>query len=372
MNFLVSFSIGLVTSQVILSLFLLARSQGSSSQQRLYGALLCGIECYFLVPLTPGTPVAWAVVAVEAAIPALFWLFSSSLFNDHFRLRKWHFLLVLLPMLLPSLGSELRAVGTDTYAPLLRGGGKLLQFSFLGMALWAVVRHWRSDLISSRRQLRVWFCVINGLYMFIFLFWRDILEYPLIWPGIGEYLVSAVVWLGTNALLLQFAPGLLLELPQRRTGHSSNRPDQEAVSRVREDRTGTQSGVSLQSRTPDHLHLPPGLLEAIRCELEENHIYRDTNLSIGQLAYKLELPEHVLRTIINRELGYRNFKDFLNGFRIRDACLRLADPEQDQVSILSVALDAGFRSLSTFNRVFKDTQGITPTAYRRDHARGGC
>lgn len=112
-------------------------------------------------------------------------------------------------------------------------------------------------------------------------------------------------------------------------------------------------------------HAPPGLLAAIHVELEEKYCYRDMDLSIGQLAYRLELPEHVLRTIINGELGYRNFKDFLNGFRIRETTQRLADPAEVATPILTIALDTGFRSLSNFNRVFKETHGMTPSTYRR-------
>ena len=367
MSAFVPFSIGLVTSLVLLSLFLLARSHGSSTQQRLYGALLCSIECYFLVPVTHDMPLARAVVSVEATIPALFWLFSASLFNDSFRLRYWHLFLVLTAGGLPWLGQGLREAGFQGFGPALRGSNKVLLLAFVVMALWPVIRHWRGDLISSRRQLRVWFCLINGTYMFTFLFWRDILQYPLIWPGAGEYVLSALVWVVTMGLLVQFVPGLLAGQSSLVGGGGENRFARLAVSSAQAGSAGG-AGASNEARVVHHdVELPPGLMAAIDLELEEKHGYRDVNLSIGQLAYHLELPEHVLRKIINRELGFRNFKDFLNGFRIRDACRRLVDPEDAEVSILTIALDAGFRSLSTFNRVFKDVHSMTPSAYRREH-----
>jgi AraC-like DNA-binding protein len=64
-------------------------------------------------------------------------------------------------------------------------------------------------------------------------------------------------------------------------------------------------------------------------------------------------------------MGYRNFSDFLNSYRIREATGRLADPEQKQLPVLTIAMDAGFRSLSSFNKAFKDTHGVTPTAWRK-------
>lgn len=216
MNFIVPFSIGLVTSQVILSLILLSRSRGSSPQQRLYGALLIAIECYFLVPLVEGTSLEYPVKSVEAAVPVLFWLFSASLFDDDFKFRPWQLALVLVSVALPRHVQLLSGEGTLMLAPLFSGLGLLLKFSFLGLALWVVVRHWRGDLISSRRRFRVWFCVITGLYLFTFIFWRDMLDYPLPWPGTLEYLSSALVWVWANGILQQFTPGLLLAAPPSR------------------------------------------------------------------------------------------------------------------------------------------------------------
>lgn len=43
----------------------------------------------------------------------------------------------------------------------------------------------------------------------------------------------------------------------------------------------------------------------------------------------------------------------------------LADPDQAEVAVLTVALDAGFSSLGPFNRAFKAETGLTPTDYRR-------
>ena len=43
----------------------------------------------------------------------------------------------------------------------------------------------------------------------------------------------------------------------------------------------------------------------------------------------------------------------------------LADPTQEAVPILTVALDAGFQSLGPFNRAFKAQTGMTPSEFRR-------
>lgn len=55
------------------------------------------------------------------------------------------------------------------------------------------------------------------------------------------------------------------------------------------------------------------------------------------------------------------FCDYLNYRRIRAAEELLSSPE---LSITELALQAGFPSISTFNRIFKQKHGITPSEYR--------
>ena len=87
---------------------------------------------------------------------------------------------------------------------------------------------------------------------------------------------------------------------------------------------------------------------------------------IRQLAEELNTPEHQLRALINQRLGYKNFSTFLNGYRIEETCERLTDPKEARIPILTIALDAGFASLTPFNRAFRQATGMTPSEYRRD------
>ena len=99
----------------------------------------------------------------------------------------------------------------------------------------------------------------------------------------------------------------------------------------------------------------------------ENRGYARTGLTIRQLAEELRTPEHQLRALINTRLGYKNFSTFLNGYRIEESCRRLQDPSDVRVPILTIALDAGFASLAPFNRAFRQSMGMTPSEYRREH-----
>ena len=87
-------------------------------------------------------------------------------------------------------------------------------------------------------------------------------------------------------------------------------------------------------------------------------------MTIAKLAAQLGEPEYRLRRLINGQLGHRNFAAFLNGYRLDEVRAALSDPDQRQVPILTIALDAGFGSLGPFNRAFREVAGMTPTEYR--------
>src|SRR5262249_14410904 len=80
------------------------------------------------------------------------------------------------------------------------------------------------------------------------------------------------------------------------------------------------------------------LLAALRHLMEHDRVYREEGLSIGGLAARLGIAEYRLRQLINRGLGYRNFNAFLNRYRLDEVMMALADPGQDSVPILTVAL----------------------------------
>lgn len=96
----------------------------------------------------------------------------------------------------------------------------------------------------------------------------------------------------------------------------------------------------------------------------DNGGYRQSALTITTLAEQLSCPEHRLRRLINILLGFRNFTAFLNSRRVQDARERLADPNCNSTSVLTLALDLGYGSIGPFNRAFKAETGLTPTEYR--------
>lgn len=99
----------------------------------------------------------------------------------------------------------------------------------------------------------------------------------------------------------------------------------------------------------------------LRQLMEVERIYHDDTLTRDGLARRLGVPSHQLSSIINRKYSM-NFKMFLNQFRLQEARgLLTGTPDR---TILSIALEVGFGSKSSFNRVFAKYEGMTPEQYR--------
>lgn len=92
--------------------------------------------------------------------------------------------------------------------------------------------------------------------------------------------------------------------------------------------------------------------------------YRDGALTLRQVADELAVSPHTLSQVLNQTLGV-SFYDFVNGYRVEAVKQALADHRNDHLTILALALDAGFESKAAFNNAFKKHTGLTPSAYRK-------
>lgn len=96
--------------------------------------------------------------------------------------------------------------------------------------------------------------------------------------------------------------------------------------------------------------------------LNYDKIYHEASYSRADLARELEVPETTLSRIINVYFA-KSFPQLLNERRVADARQLL---EQTDAAMKVIAEEVGFNSLATFNRVFKDMEGIAPSAYRKE------
>ncbi len=93
--------------------------------------------------------------------------------------------------------------------------------------------------------------------------------------------------------------------------------------------------------------------------------YLNEQITLFKLASLLGMSTHHLSQLINDQCQ-QNFFDFINSYRIQQVKNQLKDSEDIDQSILTIAYDAGFASKSSFNRLFKNATGKTPSQYRKD------
>jgi AraC-like DNA-binding protein len=88
-------------------------------------------------------------------------------------------------------------------------------------------------------------------------------------------------------------------------------------------------------------------------------LYKNPELSLTTLAKKLNTNPSFLSKVINSGFGI-NFNDFVNRYRVQEVKTSLSDPDNANITIMSLAYDAGFNSKATFNRAFKKFTGKNP------------
>jgi AraC-like DNA-binding protein len=98
--------------------------------------------------------------------------------------------------------------------------------------------------------------------------------------------------------------------------------------------------------------------------MESERPWRDSELTLADLATKLNSTPHKLSEVLNGQIG-QTFYDFVNGYRVREVQRRIKSGEARALKMLALAMDAGFASKSTFNQAFKKHTNQTPSDFRQ-------
>ncbi|MGQ0643354.1 MAG: helix-turn-helix domain-containing protein [Gemmatimonadaceae bacterium] len=92
--------------------------------------------------------------------------------------------------------------------------------------------------------------------------------------------------------------------------------------------------------------------------------WRDSELTLADLAARMNSTPHKLSEVLNAEIG-QTFYDFVNGYRVREVQRRIEAGDARAREMLALALDAGFAAKSTFNQAFKKHTSQTPSDFRQ-------
>jgi AraC-like DNA-binding protein len=106
------------------------------------------------------------------------------------------------------------------------------------------------------------------------------------------------------------------------------------------------------------------LKESLVRVMEEKQPWKESELTLADLATRLNSTTHKLSEVLNSQMG-QTFYDFVNGYRVREVQRRITAGEARSLKMLALAMDAGFASKSTFNEAFKKHTRQTPSDFRR-------
>ncbi|UWU24890.1 AraC family transcriptional regulator (plasmid) [Rhizobium sp. CB3060] len=117
---------------------------------------------------------------------------------------------------------------------------------------------------------------------------------------------------------------------------------------------------SLEAAPPYDLAEDKDTIAKIHELMQEKKLYRDANLNLERLARKAGIPSRRISAAINRSMA-KNVSQYVNDYRIAEACRLLAETER---SVTEIMLEAGFLTKSNFNREFRRVTDMTPVGWR--------
>ena len=267
------------------------------------------------------------------------WLFSLSQFQDEFKIRAWHITVCILYLIFNRIYQELYWQEEGFLAQTFALMSGLFRFGLIGHMLFVAWDGRRDDLVEARRTFRVHYIVLVAAMSVGITVSETFFQSNAHDPALMLSLSAFMLFLAGTLLLraLNMRAGILFDGSERRLADKAN----------------------VQDPTERHD------IETIEKLIDQGALYQQAGLTIAGLADAANLPEHRLRRLINKHLGYRNFADFLNHYRINAAKERLTNVENRNMPVLTIAMDLGYGSLGPFNRAFKERTGLTPTEFRK-------
>ncbi|QJB69904.1 helix-turn-helix domain-containing protein [Parasphingorhabdus halotolerans] len=286
-------------------------------------------------------PALLTLIAGFANVPHLYfvWIFALSVFQSGFSLQAWHLAIggIYTFPIFWFRAFQFDLTGAPPYALSI---GVSIGSALLVMHVASVIiRESGADLVEARKRTRAFF--VTALILTTIL--TAIVDLYLIaaWPEYAQLIKAACIWPAV------FAAAIWLVRSSK---------DDFVLVRAVIDFSNAEDQTSSKDRA---------LLTALQCKILKERIYLNPDLTVSTLAKDLGVNSHRLRALINTSLGYENFNQFINSFRVEAIGRRLTDEKHDHLPILTIALEGGFRSLAPFNKAFKAQFGTTPSDFRK-------
>ena len=100
--------------------------------------------------------------------------------------------------------------------------------------------------------------------------------------------------------------------------------------------------------------------EKLNVAMDDDKLFKDQELSVNNLAKQLDIKPYLISRCLS-EIYNKRFNDYINEYRVKEVQVLLQDSNNSKYTLLSLAMDAGFNSKSSFNRAIKKQLGISPS-----------
>jgi len=271
-------------------------------------------------------------------LPLAFWILSKAFFDDDFEWNWKYWLLATLVPVLHYLLYRLNESGISAYPEELRFLPYLLSVAFIVLSIIEALKNMEGDLVIARLKKRNVFVIFSSLLALAsmyFFFTKDPLQLPLSF----ELLQNAL-----SCLFILWIFGAQLSYRELFARSAST-----------QKKSSEEKDLSIQKR----------IIQKLLNIFEEEKLYTKEGLTISKLADHAGEKEYLLRRAINGQLGYTNFNNFLNHYRIREACRLINENNLKELTFQEIAFKMGYQSVATFNRAFKKETDKTPSEYAR-------
>jgi len=224
----------------------------------------------------------------------------------------------------------------DTYYQYLKFVPYLISVAFIILVIFESLRNKQNDLVLARFQKRNVFAVFSaflGLVSVYYFFRDDPMKLPEPLQLI-QYLFTCLFIILFFSDQFEFTNLFVNDPPKNGTGKEKH-------------------DELIQKR----------IIEKLEKAFEQEKIYATEGITISQLSEGIKEKEYMVRRAINGELGYTNFNNYLNHYRILEARELISKNQLKELTFQEMAYQLGYQSVATFNRAFKKETGQTPSEY---------
>lgn len=306
--------------------------------------------------------ILWFPYSFLMGIGPLIFLYTQSIVLKDFRLRRKDYLLF-VPLAIEVIGQLMlirasTVQGMQVYNVPYAGVFMIVTYFLAGVSIFYYLRKSSALMSQHRSQAEQYYSSIQDkspltiqrllkYYKIIWLCWLPTaLLFLLFFRFQLQYLILIIPIYGLSIAITYLTYWITLE----------NRSFVDRIVPLEKERPRNSSYDHLSQKKVEEK------LAILKSLLDQENIYLEEDVSLGSLANRAKMEPNLVSFLLNAHLGV-SFFEFINQARVQEFKDRLQSNQYNHLTLLAIALDCGFSSKSSFNRIFKKVTGLTPRKY---------